>query len=79
MRETKLGLLNLNYENFKMDPNEDIKAMFNRFSTIVNELKGIGEAIPEDKLVRKLIYSLLESLDSKRTAILEVKNLKELK
>ncbi|KAL4303665.1 hypothetical protein GQ457_10G011860 [Hibiscus cannabinus] len=79
VKETKIGLLNLNYENFKMDPNEDIKAMFHRFSIIVNELKGFGEAITEDKLVRKLIYSLLESWDSKKTAIIEAKNLKELK
>ncbi|KAL4281389.1 hypothetical protein GQ457_03G010150 [Hibiscus cannabinus] len=61
VKETKIGLLNLNYENLKMDPNEDIKSMFNRFSIIVNELKGFGEAISEDKLVRKLIYSLPES------------------
>ncbi|KAK9008293.1 hypothetical protein V6N11_075193 [Hibiscus sabdariffa] len=79
VKETKIGLLNLNYENFKMDPNEDIKAMFNRFSIIVNELKGFREAIPEDKFVRKLIYSLPESWDSKKTTIIEAKNLKELK
>ncbi|KAL4285514.1 hypothetical protein GQ457_16G024580 [Hibiscus cannabinus] len=79
VKETKIGLLNLNYENLKMDPNEDIKAMFNWFSIIVNELKGFGEAILEDKLVRKLIYSLPESWDSKKTTIIEAKNLKELK
>ena len=79
VNETKISLLNLNYENFKMNPNEDIKSMFDRFSTIVNELKGFGEEIPEDKLVRKLIYSLPESWDSKKTAIIEAKNLKELK
>ncbi|KAK8521589.1 hypothetical protein V6N12_031483 [Hibiscus sabdariffa] len=62
-----------------MDLNEDIKAMFNRFSIIVNELKGFGEAIPEDKLIRKLIYSLPESWDSKKTDIIKAKNLKELK
>ncbi|KAL4366258.1 hypothetical protein GQ457_05G014730 [Hibiscus cannabinus] len=45
----------------------------------VNELKGFGEAILEDKLVRKLIYSLPESWDSKKTTIIEAKNLKELK
>ncbi|KAL4354412.1 hypothetical protein GQ457_06G012770 [Hibiscus cannabinus] len=33
VKETKIGLLNLNYENFKMDPNEDIKAMFNRLAS----------------------------------------------
>ncbi|KAL4340508.1 hypothetical protein GQ457_08G035970 [Hibiscus cannabinus] len=79
VNETKIGLLNLNYENLKMDPNEDIKAMFNPFSIIVNDLKGFGEPIPEDKLVRKLIYSLPESWDSKKTTIIEAKNLKELK
>ncbi|KAL4309610.1 hypothetical protein GQ457_01G030380 [Hibiscus cannabinus] len=50
VKETKISLLNLNYENFKIDTNKDIKTMFNRFSIIVNELKGFGEEIPEDKL-----------------------------
>ncbi|KAL4348430.1 hypothetical protein GQ457_17G009180 [Hibiscus cannabinus] len=62
VKETKIGLLNLSYEKFKMEPDEDIKKMFDRFSVIVNGLKGYGEIIPEDKLVRKLIYSLLERL-----------------
>ncbi|KAL4346635.1 hypothetical protein GQ457_17G014710 [Hibiscus cannabinus] len=61
--ETKIELFNLNYKNFKMDPNEDIKAMFNRFSIIVNKFKGFGEAIPKDKL---------------KTVIIEAKNLNEL-
>ncbi|KAK8661446.1 hypothetical protein V6N13_091050 [Hibiscus sabdariffa] len=79
VKETKIGLLNLSYENFKMEPDEDIKKMFDQFSVIVNGLKGYGEIIPEDKLVRKLIYSLPESWDSKKTAIIEAKNLKTLK
>ncbi|GMJ00480.1 hypothetical protein HRI_003717200 [Hibiscus trionum] len=62
-----------------MDPEENIEKMFDRFSTITNGLKGYGEAILEEKLVRKLIYSLPESWDSKRTAIIEDKNLKTLK
>ncbi|GMI78317.1 hypothetical protein HRI_001501000 [Hibiscus trionum] len=53
--------------------------MFDRFSTIVNGLKGFAETIPEDKLVRKLLYSLPESWDGKRTAIIKAKNLKTLK
>ncbi|KAL4384623.1 hypothetical protein GQ457_15G012770 [Hibiscus cannabinus] len=79
VKETKIGLLNLEYENFKMDPNDDIKSMFDWFSTIVNQLKGFGEEIPEDKLIRKLIYSLPQSWDSKKTAIIEAKDLKKLK
>ncbi|KAL4376463.1 hypothetical protein GQ457_02G043230 [Hibiscus cannabinus] len=42
-------------------------------------MQGLGEVIPEDKLVRKLLYSLPESWDSKRTAIIEAKDLKALK
>ncbi|GMI98899.1 hypothetical protein HRI_003559200 [Hibiscus trionum] len=51
VKETKIGLLTLEYENFKMDPEENIEKMFDRFSTITNGLKGYGEAIPEEKLV----------------------------
>ncbi|KAL4387771.1 hypothetical protein GQ457_09G022490 [Hibiscus cannabinus] len=79
VKDTKIGLLNLSYENFKMEPDEDIKKMFDQFSVIVNGLKGYGEIILEDKLVRKLIYPLPESWDSKKTAIIEAKNLKTLK
>ena len=53
--------------------------MFDRFSTITNGLRGYKEFILEEKLVRKLIYSLPESWDSERTAIIETKNLKTLK
>ncbi|KAL4282462.1 hypothetical protein GQ457_16G014910 [Hibiscus cannabinus] len=71
VKETKIGLLNLSYENFKMEPDENVTKMFDRFSVIVNGLKGFGEIISEDKLVRKLLYSLPESWDSKRTTIIE--------
>ncbi|KAL4308237.1 hypothetical protein GQ457_01G018420 [Hibiscus cannabinus] len=79
VKETKIELLNLNYKNFKMDLDEDIKAMFDPFSIIVNELKGFREPIPKDKPVRKLIYSLPDSWYSKKTTIIEEKSLKELK
>ena len=73
IKETKIGQLNLSYENFKMEPDEDTKKMFDRFSVIVNELKGYSEIIPKDKLVRKLIYSLPKSWDSKKVAIIKLK------
>ncbi|KAL4367360.1 hypothetical protein GQ457_05G024570 [Hibiscus cannabinus] len=62
-KKTKIELLNLNCKNFKMDPNEDIKVMFDRFYIIFNELKGFGEMISEEKLVSELIYSLPDSWD----------------
>ncbi|KAL4331809.1 hypothetical protein GQ457_07G007060 [Hibiscus cannabinus] len=79
IKETKIGLLNLSYENFNMEPDKSVTKMFDRFSVIVNGLKGFGEIIPEEKLVRKLLYSLPESWDSKRTDIIEAKDLKTLK
>ncbi|KAL4384737.1 hypothetical protein GQ457_15G020510 [Hibiscus cannabinus] len=56
VKETKIGLLNLDYENFKMKPNEDIKTMSDCFSVIVNGLKGYGEktAIIEAKNLKTL-------------------------
>ncbi|KAL4347982.1 hypothetical protein GQ457_17G011470 [Hibiscus cannabinus] len=71
VKETKIGLLNLEYENFKIDPNEDNKSMVDRFSTIANQIKGFGEEIPKDKLHRKLIYSLPQSWDSKKMVIIK--------
>ncbi|GMI63474.1 hypothetical protein HRI_000016700 [Hibiscus trionum] len=79
VKETKIGILNLSYENFKIEPDETVYKMFDRFSTIFNGLKGFGETISKDKLVRKLLYSLPESWDRKRTAIIKAKNLKTLK
>ncbi|KAL4296056.1 hypothetical protein GQ457_12G018540 [Hibiscus cannabinus] len=62
-----------------MDSEENIEIMSDWFSTIVNELKGFVEVISENKLLRKLIYSLLESWKSKKTMIIEAKSLKTLK
>ncbi|KAE8696913.1 Ferredoxin-related [Hibiscus syriacus] len=71
VRETNISLLNHNYENFKMKPDEDIKAMTYRFFVIVNDLKGFGEVISNEKLVRKMIYALPKSWQSKKTTIIE--------
>ncbi|GMI70400.1 hypothetical protein HRI_000709300 [Hibiscus trionum] len=51
VNEAKIGILNLSYENFKMESDESVYKIFDRFSVIVNGLKGFGEIILEDKLV----------------------------
>ncbi|KAL4376056.1 hypothetical protein GQ457_02G023230 [Hibiscus cannabinus] len=76
VKEIKIGLLNLIHENFKVELDDDITKMFDQFSVIVNGLKFLGEVIPEERLVRKFIYSLPKSWDSKRTAIIEANDLK---
>ncbi|KAK8697753.1 hypothetical protein V6N13_113891 [Hibiscus sabdariffa] len=57
----------------------DMYSKISSYTIIVNGLKGLREVIPEDKLVRKLLYSPPESWDSKRNAIIEAKDLKTLK
>ncbi|KAE8678027.1 hypothetical protein F3Y22_tig00111458pilonHSYRG00129 [Hibiscus syriacus] len=78
VKKSKISILTHSYENFRMKPNEDIKAMTDRFSTIVNGLKSYGEIISNEKLVRKLVYSLPKSWQSKKTAIIESKDLTSL-
>ncbi|KAE8693144.1 hypothetical protein F3Y22_tig00110819pilonHSYRG00446 [Hibiscus syriacus] len=79
VKKSKISILTHSYENFRMKPNEDIKAMTDRFSTIVNGLKSYGEIISNEKLVRKLVYSLPKSWQSKKTAIIESKDLSDTK
>ncbi|KAL4367661.1 hypothetical protein GQ457_05G023480 [Hibiscus cannabinus] len=62
VKETKIGLLNLSYKNFKMEPDENV----------------LERSLPKTSLSRS--YSTLPELwDSKRTAIIEAKDLKILK
>ncbi|KAE8684546.1 hypothetical protein F3Y22_tig00111127pilonHSYRG00001 [Hibiscus syriacus] len=62
----------------EMKLDEYIKAMTNRFSIIINGIKGYREIIPNEKLVRKMIYSLSKSWQSKKTTIIEAKYLMSL-
>ncbi|KAE8655891.1 Lysophosphatidyl acyltransferase 2, putative isoform 1 [Hibiscus syriacus] len=62
LKESKISLLTHSYENLRMKSDEDIKAMMDRFSVIVNDLKAFGEVIPNEKLsltLDELIGSLL--------------------
>ncbi|XVF14914.1 hypothetical protein REPUB_Repub09cG0102200 [Reevesia pubescens] len=60
---------------FKMQPGEDMAAMFDRFTNIANKLKQLGKEILENKLVKKLLRSLPKSWKPKVIAIKEAKNL----
>ncbi|XP_016669888.1 uncharacterized protein [Gossypium hirsutum] len=48
VKKSKVGILTLNYETFMMKPDEDIKAMFDRFAIIINELKSYGKTYPNE-------------------------------
>ncbi|XVE98737.1 hypothetical protein REPUB_Repub03eG0133800 [Reevesia pubescens] len=75
VKESKITLLSHQYEMFKMQPGEDMTAMFDRFTNIANKLKQLGKEIPENELVKKLLRSLPKSWKPKVIAIKEAKNL----
>ncbi|XP_019263281.1 PREDICTED: uncharacterized protein LOC109241028 [Nicotiana attenuata] len=52
--------------------------MHTRFTSIINELHSLGEIIPRNKLVRKILSVLPGSRESKENAITEAKDLQKL-
>ncbi|KAH1082488.1 hypothetical protein J1N35_022249 [Gossypium stocksii] len=61
-----------------MKPDEDIKAMFDRFTIINSELKSYGKIYPNTEVVRKILRILSMSWVAKVTAIEEAKNFETL-
>ncbi|XP_016552587.1 uncharacterized protein LOC107852049 [Capsicum annuum] len=58
VKKSKFFALVNEYELFKMEKNEDIKTMFDRFSKIVCELKSLGMIYAHNLQVHKLVQSL---------------------
>ena len=57
VRDTKVRLLCDQFENFKMDPNETIDKMHNRFINIINPLSVLGKTYTNVKVNSKLLRS----------------------
>ncbi|KAK5802887.1 hypothetical protein PVK06_030515 [Gossypium arboreum] len=55
VKKFKVGILTLNYETFKMKLEEDIMAMSDRFTIIINGLKTYGKIYPNEEFVRKIL------------------------
>ncbi|XP_070036540.1 uncharacterized protein [Nicotiana tomentosiformis] len=66
------------YELFKMKENKSTQYMYIRFTSIINELHSLGEVIPRNKLVQKILSVLPGSYESKVNAITEAKDLQKL-
>ncbi|XP_060190792.1 uncharacterized protein LOC132620098 [Lycium barbarum] len=61
-----------------MKEDESIHDMHTHFSSIINELHSLGEIIPTNRLVRKILCVLPSSWESKVNAITEAKDLQTL-
>ena len=78
VKDSKVRILENDYEMFKMKPNESIVEMFTRFKDVVNGLEGLGKRVSEQDKVSKILRCLPPKWNSKTEAIEETKNLKEL-
>ncbi|XP_069147986.1 uncharacterized protein [Solanum lycopersicum] len=75
VKKSKVEMLNTQYENFVMKYGETIFEMNSRFTTITNELRGLGEPIPVCKKVQKILKVLSKSWESRVDVITEAKDL----
>ncbi|XP_019256447.1 PREDICTED: uncharacterized protein LOC109234855 [Nicotiana attenuata] len=78
VKQSKIDVLTTEYELFRMQENESVQEMHTRFTPIINELRSVGETIPRNKLVRKILSMLPSSSESKVNAITEATDLQEL-
>ncbi|XP_070031897.1 kinetochore protein SLK19-like [Nicotiana tomentosiformis] len=78
VKQSKIDMLTTEYELFKIKDDESIQDIHTRFTSIINELHSLGEIIPRNKLVRKILSVLPGSWESKVNAITEVKDLQKL-
>ncbi|XP_070044871.1 uncharacterized protein [Nicotiana tomentosiformis] len=78
VKQSKIDMLTTEYELFKMKDDESIQDMHTRFTSIINEPHSLGEIIPRNKLVRKVLSVLPSSWESKVNAITEAKDLQTL-
>ena len=74
VKETKISMLTHEYELFIIKSEESIYDMYNQFTTIITNLKGLGKTYANKEFVKKILNSLLKSWEAKVTAIEESKN-----
>ncbi|XP_070019885.1 uncharacterized protein [Nicotiana sylvestris] len=78
VKQSKIDMLTTEYELFRMNDDESIQDMHIRFTSIINKLHSLGETIPKNKLVRKILSIRPSPWKSKVNAITEAKDLQEL-
>ena len=70
----KIGMLAYEYELFTMQLEETILEMYNRFTIIINNLKGLRKTYANKEMVKKILNSLPKSWEAKVIAIEESKD-----
>ncbi|XP_070005268.1 uncharacterized protein [Nicotiana sylvestris] len=78
IKQSNIDMLTTEYELLRMKDNDSIQDMPTRFTSIINELHSLGDVIPRNKLVRKILSVLHSSWESKVNTITEAKDLQTL-
>ncbi|XP_070028803.1 uncharacterized protein [Nicotiana sylvestris] len=78
VKQSKIYMLTTECELFRMKDDNSIQDMHTKFTSIINELHSLGEIIPRNKLVRKVLSVLPSSWESKVNAISEAKDFQTL-
>ena len=71
----KLQRLTISFKESKMEEDESFDEFYAKLKDIVNSAFNLGETIPEPKIVRKVLRSLLERFHAKIMAIKESKDI----
>ena len=67
----KLQRLTTSFEEIKMEEDESFNEFYAKLKNIVKSTFNLGKTIPEPKIVRKVLRSLLEKFHAKIAAIKE--------
>ena len=75
VKQVKLQRHREEFENLKMNENEDIATYILRVDEVFNSIRGLGEEIDESLVLQKVLRSLLLKYDAKVSAIEETRDL----
>ena len=60
VKNSKLQLLSIQFENITMEEHETFTDFYTKLNKITNEMWGLGDPVPEHRLCRKILRSLPE-------------------
>ena len=75
VKDLKLQMLTTSFEEIKMEEDESFDEFYAKLKDIVSLAFNFGETIPEPKIVRKVLRSLLERFHAKIMVIEESKDI----
>ena len=75
VKDSKLQRLTTSFEEIKMEEDKLFDEFYAKLKDVVNSAFNLGETIPEPKIARKVLTSLLERFHAKVTTIEESKEI----